>query len=80
MLKNLKVLFLDKNLLSGQIPQVVEALNSIVIDLSWNNLNGTIPVDFGKLNKLSGLSLSFNQLSGEIPESIGRLPALKDFK
>jgi Leucine-rich repeat (LRR) protein len=43
-------------------------------------LNGTIPVDFGKLDKLSGLSLSFNQLSGEIPESIGRLPALKDFK
>ncbi|KAH8482074.1 hypothetical protein H0E87_029517 [Populus deltoides] len=79
MLKNLKVLFLYNNLLSGQIPQVVEALNFIVIDLSWNSLNGTIPVDFGKLDKLSGLSLSFNQLSGEIPESIGRLPALKDF-
>uniref|UniRef100_A0A6N2KL57 Protein kinase domain-containing protein n=1 Tax=Salix viminalis TaxID=40686 RepID=A0A6N2KL57_SALVM len=59
--------------------QVVEALNLNVIELSQNNLTGTIPVAFGKLDKLSGLSLFFNQLSGEIPESIGRLPALKDF-
>ncbi|KAL5771121.1 hypothetical protein ACOSP7_015275 [Xanthoceras sorbifolium] len=80
MLKNFSELYLYKNKLSEEIPQVVESLNLSVIDLSYNNLTGTIPNDFGKLQKLSGLSLMFNQLSGEIPESIGRLPVLKDVR
>ncbi|KAH8479338.1 hypothetical protein H0E87_031666 [Populus deltoides] len=80
MLMNLRVLWLYKNKLSGEIPRAVEALNLTSVDLSENHLTGTIPVDFGKLDKLSGLSLFSNQLSGEIPEGIGRLPALKDFK
>ncbi|KAJ7969533.1 Receptor-like protein kinase [Quillaja saponaria] len=78
-LKNLRILYLYKNRLSGEIPGVIEALNLTEIDLSDNNLTGKIPEEFGKLEKLTGLSLSTNQLSGEIPESMGRLPALIDF-
>ncbi|XP_062149287.1 receptor-like protein kinase HSL1 [Alnus glutinosa] len=74
--KNLSKVFIYKNKLSGEIPRVVEALNIDVVDLSENHLTGTIPDDFGRLTKLSGLSLFLNQLSGKIPDSIGRLPGL----
>ncbi|KAJ6745648.1 RECEPTOR KINASE-LIKE PROTEIN XA21 [Salix koriyanagi] len=50
------------------------------MDLGMNQLNGSIPEDFGKLKKLQLLSLFKNNLSGEVPPSIGLLPALKTFK
>ncbi|KAJ6382795.1 hypothetical protein OIU77_031255 [Salix suchowensis] len=50
------------------------------MDLGMNQLNGSIPEDFGKLKKLQLLSLFENHLSGEVPPSIGLLPALKTFK
>ncbi|KAJ0085652.1 hypothetical protein Patl1_07505 [Pistacia atlantica] len=80
MLKNLSKLILYRNMLSAEIPQVVQSLNLPVIDLSQNNLTGTIPNDFGKLENLAGLILMFNQLSGKIPESIGRIPSLTDVR
>ncbi|KAK9275049.1 hypothetical protein L1049_022307 [Liquidambar formosana] len=61
------MLFLYKNRLSGEVPCVVEALDLAIIDLSKNNLTGTIPNGFGKLVKLRNLHLFSNQLSGEIP-------------
>lgn len=78
LLKNLSIVYLYKNNLSGPIPQSIEALNLQIIDLSYNNLNGTIPEDFGKLTSLTGLALFTNNLSGEVPASIGRLPLLED--
>ncbi|KAI4350792.1 hypothetical protein L6164_005208 [Bauhinia variegata] len=80
-LKNLTVLFLHNNRLSGtlQMPAVVEALNLTILDVSENNLTGNIPEDLGSLQKLTGFGLQMNQLSGEVPESLARLPALIDF-
>ncbi|CAI0425598.1 unnamed protein product [Linum tenue] len=78
-LKNLTVVYLYKNRLSGPIPQSVESLELTDVDVSDNNLSGLIPDDFGKLEKARILNLFFNNLGGEIPESIGRLPQLKEF-
>ncbi|KAG5107892.1 hypothetical protein JHK84_044799 [Glycine max] len=80
MLKNLSTLYLFQNKLSGEIPGVVEASNLTEIDLAENNLEGKIPHDFGKLQKLTLLSLSLNNLSGEIPQSVGRIPSLIYFQ
>lgn len=79
-LKNLTILYLYKNRLSGYIPPSVEALNLEIVDLSNNSLTGKIPDEFGNLTKLTGLALNFNELSGEVPASIGKLPSLVDIK
>ncbi|XP_073220380.1 uncharacterized protein [Cicer arietinum] len=79
MLKNLSIVYLDRNSFHGEIPSFVEAMNLIEIDLAENNLTGKIPNDFSKLKKLTWLDLFMNNLSGEIPQSIGNLPSLIGF-
>ncbi|PWA35835.1 leucine-rich repeat protein [Artemisia annua] len=49
-----------------------------VLDLSWNELNGSqLPESFGKFKALRELNLENSQLMGPIPTSIGKLTALK---
>ena len=43
------------------------------LDLSENNLIGSIPSEIGNLNNLTKLELSNNQLTGAIPYEIGNL-------
>ncbi|KAL4375746.1 hypothetical protein AHAS_Ahas05G0312600 [Arachis hypogaea] len=80
LLKNLTILYLFQNNLSGEIPKVVEALNLVDLDLAQNNLTGKIPKVLGKLKNITWLNLSLNKLSGEIPEAFGSLPAMVDFR
>ena len=47
------------------------------LDLSGNQLTGTIPEALGQLNKLQSLNLSGNQLTGTIPEALGQLDSLE---
>ena len=47
------------------------------IDLSFNNLNGTLPEAIGDLVNLQCLTLFKNELTGPIPASIGNLKQLK---
>jgi len=47
------------------------------IDLSENELNGTIPTEIGNLTNLHYLYLYSNQLSDEIPVEIGNLTGLR---
>ncbi|KAF8034299.1 hypothetical protein BT93_C0558 [Corymbia citriodora subsp. variegata] len=79
-LRNLSQLYVYQTNVLGSIPQAVSATKLSVIHLSFNNLTGNIPEDFGKLENLSILNLQYNQLSGGIPEGIGRLPAWSDVR
>ncbi|ARK12847.1 cellulose binding domain-containing protein [Fibrella sp. ES10-3-2-2] len=47
------------------------------IDLTGNNLVGTLPVSLSGLTSLQSLLLGTNQLTGSIPASLGTLPALQ---
>jgi Leucine-rich repeat (LRR) protein len=49
------------------------------INLSWNNLSGSIPPELGNLSKLEYFDLFLNQLSGSIPSELGNLSNLKHF-
>lgn len=53
----------------------VAVLNNRVtsLQLGFNNLNGTIPVDIGDLDGILTLNLSVNQLTGTLPTEIGNL-------
>ncbi|KAG0471552.1 hypothetical protein HPP92_016098 [Vanilla planifolia] len=49
------------------------------LDLSYNELHGNIPEDFGDMVVLQVLDLAHNRLSGGIPASLGRLRNLGVF-
>jgi len=69
---------LGGNRFSGRISFHLGRLSAlqIALNLSHNNLSGTIPDSLGSLQMLESLYLNDNQLVGEIPSSIGELPSL----
>ena len=50
------------------------------LDLSYNQLTDSLPVEIGNLDSLRYFNIAYNQLTGEIPSSIGNLSRLTDFK
>ncbi|KAK9664146.1 hypothetical protein RND81_14G022100 [Saponaria officinalis] len=67
---------------SLQIKEIVKGIVALstgteagqsIIDLSSNNLVGTIPEELTNISALFALNLSFNHLTGHIPENIGNL-------
>ncbi|XVF71002.1 hypothetical protein PTKIN_Ptkin11bG0206800 [Pterospermum kingtungense] len=48
----------------------------IYLDVSYNNLSGSIPENFGSMSYLQVLNLGHNKLMGNIPESFGGLKAI----
>ncbi|KAI3809455.1 hypothetical protein L1987_25430 [Smallanthus sonchifolius] len=66
-------LYLNDNKLNGRIPTRLLQLSSLskVLNLSQNNLFGSLPTEVGYLNKLTTLDLSYNNISGNIPSSLG---------
>uniref|UniRef100_A0A251UD86 non-specific serine/threonine protein kinase n=2 Tax=Helianthus annuus TaxID=4232 RepID=A0A251UD86_HELAN len=75
---NLLELYLNDNKLNGEIPTQLLQLStlSIQLDLSQNNLFGSLPIDVGDLKMLSALDLSDNNLSGNIPSSLSGCASL----
>lgn len=49
------------------------------LDLSYNQLHGRIPDEFGEMVALQVLEIAHNQLSGEIPSTLGNLKNLGVF-
>lgn len=69
MAKNLTLINLSSNLLTGQINSSYwENLTNLVnLDLRFNQLDGTIPPSLFALSLLQKLQLSNNQFSGQLP-------------
>jgi Leucine-rich repeat (LRR) protein len=69
---------LDANLLSGSLPASISECASTleILRLEDNQLNQTIPSEFGLLTKLKELVLNANRLTGYIPSQLGLLSDL----
>ncbi|CDP05584.1 unnamed protein product [Coffea canephora] len=85
-LKQIETLDLSMNALFGAIPESLSdlySLNSLnfltYLDLSGNNLQGSIPHEIGQLPKLTDLLLSDNSLNGTIPTNLWQLTKLQAF-
>ncbi|TXG54029.1 hypothetical protein EZV62_019285 [Acer yangbiense] len=74
-LRNLNTFYANDNSLNGHIPSSFGHLSNCLtrLDLSNNNINGTIPQELTQLTQLLYLNLSSNLLSGKIPFTIGGL-------
>ncbi|CAJ2644437.1 unnamed protein product [Trifolium pratense] len=69
--KELKMLFLNRNSFSGQIPQHYGQLNKLEqLDISFNALTGTTPSQLFSLPNISYLNLGSNMLSGTLQNDI----------
>ena len=49
------------------------------INLTYNNVAGTIPIEFGQMSYLQNLNMQQNRIEGTIPESLGYLSNLTYF-
>ena len=76
-LTNLAVLNVSRCHLVSMIPETIQTMKHLRrLDLSNNDLTGTIPLGLGELASLELLNLSFNKLSGVVPTSIKNLVLL----
>ncbi|XP_039170617.1 probable LRR receptor-like serine/threonine-protein kinase At3g47570 [Eucalyptus grandis] len=73
--KSLTIMGFSRNNFSGPVIFPV-AGSLLILDLSWNHLNGVLPMEIGNLKHLDTLDVSGNILDGEIPSSLGNCDAL----
>ncbi|KAM0027603.1 putative non-specific serine/threonine protein kinase [Helianthus debilis subsp. tardiflorus] len=73
-LRSLRVLDWSFNSLAGPLPTFHGKVTHV--DLSLNNLNGSVLESLGRLRSLQVLNLSQNNFEGPIPHSLGTLPPL----
>ncbi|XP_022746282.1 LRR receptor-like serine/threonine-protein kinase GSO1 [Durio zibethinus] len=73
-LEALKLLDIESNLLSGEIPDCWENQPKLgVLNLGNNNLTGKIPRSLGSLQNIMSLKLRTNNLFGEVPSTLQHL-------
>ncbi|KAJ6835176.1 putative leucine-rich repeat receptor-like protein kinase [Iris pallida] len=71
----MEVFMKGKALMYGDYNGILSQVTSL--DLSGNNLYGTIPRELGSLRGLMSLNLSRNHLNGEIPKEVGSMQSLE---
>ncbi|KAK2978536.1 hypothetical protein RJ640_001607 [Escallonia rubra] len=77
-LKSLTYLSLSANRINGSIPPSLFDLGLDQVDLSRNELSGSIPGGSGRLSEsLQALDLSGNKLTGDIPAEMGLFSKLR---
>ncbi|MQM17569.1 hypothetical protein Taro_050539 [Colocasia esculenta] len=71
---------LGNNYLVGKIPPEIGRIRNlqITLNLSFNRLEGPLPREIGKLDKLVSLDVSNNRLSGSIPSEFRGMLSLID--
>ncbi|KAH9803407.1 hypothetical protein KPL71_001749 [Citrus sinensis] len=73
----LQFLFLDRNILQGNLPDCwMSYQNLMMLDLSNNKFIGNLPTSFGSLSSLVSLHLRKNRLSGTMPISLKNCTSL----
>nr|QEZ88174.1 disease resistance family protein /LRR family protein 1 [Populus tomentosa] len=65
---SLEILLLDGNQLHGSVPDITRFTSMIELDLSWNQLNGSLPKRFSQHSELVSLNLNDNQLTGSLTD------------
>jgi Leucine-rich repeat (LRR) protein len=75
-----ETLYVDRNLLSGNIPSEFGNLNLIELQAYKNQLGGAIPDVFWNNHQLTGLRLDLNIFVGTISTRIGELTNLTDLR
>ncbi|XP_073052892.1 uncharacterized protein [Primulina eburnea] len=75
-LKNLQVLDLAHNFISGKVYGELQ-VSLKVLDLSSNSFSGEMPASFSSTHQLQLINFSFNLFSGSIPANIGALQQLQ---
>nr|XP_023927559.1 probable leucine-rich repeat receptor-like protein kinase At1g35710 [Quercus suber] len=79
-LKNLQILVLENNKLTGLIDSALSIFtdlhNMTGLYLDSNQFNGSIPLEIGNMKSLKSLDLSNSHIFGEIPSTIGHLTNL----
>ncbi|VAH94179.1 unnamed protein product [Triticum turgidum subsp. durum] len=73
---SLKVLWLNNNGLDGQIPADLPP-NLQQLQLSTNDIGGTIPPSIANATALRKLSCAFNRIEGRIPDELAELGGLE---
>lgn len=75
----LEILNLAHNSLNGTIPETIFKISSLsmVLDLSYNYLSGSISDEVGNLVNLNKLIISYNRLSGDIPSTLSQCVVLE---
>ncbi|KAJ8633388.1 hypothetical protein MRB53_026724 [Persea americana] len=71
-MKAMQILVLRNCLISAEIPEFIgnNMVNLKSLDLSFNNLTGKIPENFGALSSINYMYLTNNLLTGNIPQWI----------
>ncbi|TVU13972.1 hypothetical protein EJB05_37412, partial [Eragrostis curvula] len=78
-MRNLSLLLLDDNRLTGRLPPDIGQLPLLVLNVSRNNISGTIPLEICSMLSLEMMDLSYNNFSGELPGSLIQLTELNSF-
>ncbi|XP_039169258.1 receptor-like protein 54 [Eucalyptus grandis] len=68
---------ISNNFLFGEIQSICKGRSLVILDLSINSLNGTIPSCLGNIESLSILNLGKNKLEGMIPQAYPKDCTLK---
>ncbi|KAI5057452.1 hypothetical protein GOP47_0027467 [Adiantum capillus-veneris] len=69
---------MSNNFLSGEVFNLGQGNQLQIVDLSHNNLSGSIAASIGNWTRLAVLSLEVNNLNGLIPSALGECTSLTD--